>query len=395
MNNIKKHFPLLNKYKNLIYLDNAATTQKPDVMLSALNEYYTSFNSNIGRSVYNLANLSEKCFVDSKKIIANFIGCKKNNIIYTNGCTDSLNIAAYLAKQKIQKKYIILPISEHHANVLIWQRIAQENNFKLYWISEPELILNPNNIELDVLENTAIMALAHVSNVTGEIYPVEKWCKTAKEIGAISIVDGAQAVTSLRINLFQIDCDFYAFSAHKLYGPMGLGVLFVNDKFLDTIPLKLGGGIVEDVKQEYYILLEDITRFEAGTPNIANAYAFSKTIEFLNNNNWEQLLDNIHKLSTKLSEELINIGITPLSISNSFKKTHINSFVLPKIHSHDVGTFLDKKNIAIRVGKHCAHPLHSHLKINSSIRASLGIYNDENDITMFIKAIKECIHYFN
>jgi cysteine desulfurase/selenocysteine lyase len=397
MSNIKADFPLFKKNPKLIYLDNAATTHKPYAMLDAMSEYYIEFNSNVGRGLYELAQLSESAYSKSKKIVAEFLGCSNKNIIYTSGCTESLNLAGYIAQQKIKdkKKYIILPISEHHANVLIWQAIAEQNNLELYWISDPDLILEPKNINHEILKNTAIMAVAHVSNVTGEVYPVKEWCKVAKEIGAISIIDGAQAVTSLKINIKDIGCDFYAFSAHKLYGPMGLGVLYINNEYFNSNPLKLGGGIIEDVEQKSYTLLEGSNRFEAGTPNVANAYAFGKTIEFLNENNWEQILKNTHSIGNYLEQELIKIGVTPLSISSKLSKTHISSFRISGIHAHDVGTYLAQKDIAVRVGKHCAYPLHAHLKVNSSIRASIGIYNTKEDVDILINAIKECISYFN
>jgi len=397
MSNIKGDFPLFKKNPKLIYLDNAATTQKPYAMLDALTEYYIEFNSNVGRGVYQLAQLSEDAYESSRKTLAKFLGCSNKNIVYTSGCTESLSLAAHISQQYIKegKKYIILPISEHHANVLIWQDIAEKNNLELYWVSDADLILNPNNIDEEILKKTAIMAIAHVSNVTGEIYPVEKWCNLAKVIDAISIVDGAQAITSLKINIHEIGCDFYALSAHKLYGPMGLGVLYINNKYLNSSPLKLGGGIIEDVEQQSHSLLDGNNRFEAGTPNVANAYAFSKTIEFLNENNWIDLLNHTHELGKYLDQELINIGIHPLSVSNKLSKTHISSFLIPGIHSHDVGTYLAQKNIAVRVGKHCTYPLHKHLKVNSSIRASIGIYNTKADIDVLIGSIKDCINYFN
>jgi cysteine desulfurase/selenocysteine lyase len=397
MSNIKAEFPLFKKNKNLVYLDNAATTQKPYAMLDALTQYYIEFNSNVGRGVYELAQLSENAYDTSKKLVADFIGCSSTNLVYTNGCTESLNLAGYISQQKFNKtkKYIVLPISEHHANVLIWQEIALKNNLELYWIEDPELILDPYKINSQILNNTAIMTVAHVSNVTGEVYPVEIWCKVAKDFGAISIIDGAQAVTSLKINIKNINCDFYAFSAHKIYGPMGLGVLYIKDKYISANPYKLGGGIIEDVEKSSYTLLDEINKFEAGTPNVANAYAFGKTIEFLTENNWEKLLEKTHEIGVYLESELVKIGINPLSVSNKFDKTHISSFRIPGIHAHDVGTYLAKKNIAVRVGKHCTYPLHAHLKVNSSVRASIGIYNNKEDVDVLINAIKECINYFN
>jgi len=394
MNNIKKDFPIFTNQPNLIYLDSAATSQKPQITINALSQYYDSMNSNIGRGVYDLARISEESYIKSKKTIANFICCKSKNIVYTLGCTESLNLAAHIIKQKIKKKYIVLPISEHHANILVWQRISKEMNKEIYWVSNPEEINNPNLIPEEILQNTCVFSLAHVTNVTGEAYPVKKWCELAKKLGAISVIDGAQSITSIKINVLDIDCDFYAFSSHKIYGPMGLGVLYIKDKMIDSQPLILGGGIIEDVTTLDYELLEDISKFESGTPNVANAFSFSKTLEYLSSNNWDNLIENTHKIGTYLEESISNIGLEPISIGKEFSKTHITSFVIPNVHAHDVGTFLSLKNIAVRVGKHCTHPLHSHLKINSSIRASIGIYNNKEDIDQLINGLKECIQYF-
>jgi cysteine desulfurase/selenocysteine lyase len=392
---IKKHFPLFKNYPNLIYLDNAATTHKPLVMLEALSEYYSLFNSNIGRGAYDLAQKSEQCYMDSKKIVADFLNVNSHNIIYTSGSTESINLASYIANQhrNKNKKYIILPISEHHANVLIWQKLAQDNNLEPYWISDPLLIANPEQINAEILEQAAIFTIAQVSNVTGEVFPVDKWCSLAKKLNSISIVDGAQGITSLTIDLNQIDCDFYVFSAHKLYGPMGLGILYIKDKFLNSQPLKLGGGIIEDVDLYSHEYIEESNKFEAGTPNVSNAYAFSKTLQFLQMNNWKELLNYTHELGVYLDEQLNSINVKKVLLGG-FPTTHISSFVFPNIHSHDVGTFLANKNMAVRVGKHCAYPLHKHLNVNSSVRASLGIYNTKEDVDNLIKTLKECIDFF-
>ncbi len=394
MNKIKGYFPLFKNYPNLIYLDNAATTHKPQIMLDSITEYYSKYNSNIGRGVYELAVLSETAYNESKKILSDFLGCNANNLVYTSGCTESLNLAAHITKQHTQKKYIILPFTEHHANILIWQKISLENNLKIYWVTSKEEILNPYLISKEILKDTSIITLSHVSNVTGEIYPIKLWCELAKEIGAISIIDGAQGVTSTLVNIKDIDCDFYSFSAHKLYGPMGLGVLFMKNKFIQSDPLKLGGGIIEDVEFNSHSFIEEINKFEAGTPNVANAYCFGKTIQFLQEQNWNDLLQQTHNPGNYLISELERINIKTLSISDDFEKTHIASFVLPNIHSHDVGTFLAQKNIAVRVGKHCTYPLHNYLKINSSVRASIGIYNTKEDVDKLIEEIKNCIQYF-
>ncbi len=395
MNNIKDYFPIYENNKNLIYFDNAATTQKPRVLMDSIIEYYSKYNSNVGRGVYNLAQLSEELYKNSKKDIHEFLDSNNYELVFTSGSTESINIAAHIISQYISnKKTIILPFSEHHANILVWQELASKYNLKIYWVKNESEILNPTTISKEILEDTFLISLAHVSNVTGEIMPIEKWLSLSKEINAISLIDGSQAVCSLDLSINKLNPDFYCFSAHKMYGPMGLGVLFINQKYKQSKPLKLGGGIIQDVTFSGYELLENENTFEAGTPNVANAYAFSKTLNWLKENNWKNLIEYTHKLNEYFVQKVKEIDISPISISKELPKTHITSFNLENIHPHDVGTYLAQKNIAIRVGKHCAHPLHQHLNINSSIRVSFGIYNNKEEIDFFIEQLKKCKLFF-
>ncbi len=394
MSHIKENFPIFKNNKGLVFLDNAATTQKPTVLLDSLGEYYYHYNSNVGRGIYKLAELSENCYQDSKSNIKNFFKASNYELMITSGSTESLNIAAHISTKFTKKKYIVIPFFEHHANILIWQSLAKKLNLEIFWLQNLTQFNTPINHINHIKDEIAVIALTHVSNVTGEIIPIEPWINLAKEIGAISVIDGSQSVTSLMINLNEMQCDFFAFSAHKLYGPMGLGVLFMNPKFLEAEPIKLGGGIIEDVTLSHYELTEGINRFEAGTPNVANTYAFSKVLDWLRNNDWEQLLKQSKELTNSLYLELEKINIVPIYLSRDFLKTHICSFNITNVHPHDVGTFLSNKNIAVRVGKHCAYPLHQQLNLNSSVRASIGIYNEQNDIDYFIGTLKDVQNYF-
>ncbi len=394
MNTIKEQFPILKNHQGLVFLDNASTTQKPNILVEALSDYYYNYNSNVGRGIYKLAEISENKYQESKINIKNFFNASKYELLVTSGSTESLNIAAHISTNFNKKKYIVIPFFEHHANILIWQSLAKKLNLEIYWIKDLDNFENPSEHLRHIKENISVIALTHVSNVTGEIIPIQPWINFAKEVNAISVIDGSQSVTSLLINLNEIDCDFFAFSAHKLYGPMGLGFLFMNPKFLKSDPLKLGGGIIEDVTLDGYELTDGVNRFEAGTPNVANTYAFSKVLDWLANNQWDNLLKKSKEITRKLYIELEQINIKPIVLSSSFSKTHICSFNIPNIHPHDVGTFLSNKNIAVRVGKHCAYPLHQHLNLNSSVRASIGIYNDENDIDYFINTLKDVQNYF-
>lgn len=395
MNNIKDYFPIYENNKNLIYFDNGATTQKPKVLIDSIVEYYSNYNSNIGRGVYKLAQASEDIYNNSKKNIHDFFNSSNYQLVFTSGSTESINIAAHIVSQNIHnKKTIILPFFEHHANILVWQELALKNNLNIYWVKEESEILNPENISQEILQDTFLIAFTHVSNVTGEIIPIQKWLSLSKSIGAISLVDGSQAVCSLELNINKLEPDFYCFSAHKMYGPMGLGILFINSKYINSKPLKLGGGIIQDVTFSGYELLENENIFEAGTPNVANAYAFSKTITWLKEQNWKNLIDYTHELNEYFVLKIKELNISPIIISKELAKTHITSFNLENIHPHDVGTYLAKKNIAIRVGKHCAHPLHEQLNINSSVRVSFGIYNNKEEIDFFIQQLKKCKLFF-
>lgn len=394
---LKKDFPIFSHQK-LVYLDNGATTQKPKTMIDAIQNYYSTMNSNIGRGVYELAELSSNAFERTRKTISHFIHTKAKNITFSSGCTASLNQAAYIIEQLVKpKQKIVLSILEHHANILPWQRLAKKHDLELVFIKDFKLLAYPELIEDSFFDNVAVLALTHVSNVTGQILPIKKWCEIAQKHNIISVIDGAQGIVTELVDVQDINCDFYAFSAHKLYGPMGVGVLYMKDRFLQKNPLILGGGIIEDVLETEYFLLEGNTRFEAGTPNVADVVAFQSSIDYLVSHHWEQLLKSMKQLGRYLYEQLSSIPEVKV-LNNSYRlfipHGHIVSFALPHVHAHDVGTFLANCNIAVRVGKHCTHPLHEALLINSTVRVSLGIYNTEEDIDFFIEKIKACIEYF-
>lgn len=394
---LKENFPIFSN-QELIYLDNGATTQKPKVMIDAIQNYYSTINSNVGRGVYQIAELSSNAFEKTRSTVSHFIHAKAKNITFSSGCTASLNQAAYIIGQYIKpKQKIVLSILEHHANILPWQRLAKKHDLELIFIKDFKLLAYPELIEDSFFDNVAVLALTHVSNVTGQILPIKKWCDIANKHNIISVIDGAQGIVTELVNVQDLNCDFYAFSAHKLYGPMGVGVLYMKDRFLQKEPLILGGGIIEDVLENEYLLLDGNTRFEAGTPNVADVVAFQSSIHYLVSHHWEDLLQSMHQLGNYLYEQLSaieNINIVNNSYRLFVPHGHIISFSIPNVHAHDVGTFLSNYNIAVRVGKHCTHPLHEALSTNSTVRVSLGIYNTKEDIDYFITKIKACIEYF-
>lgn len=394
MMNIKQFFPLLVNNPNLVFLDNGATSQKPQILIDALQEYYSNYNSNIGRGVYDLAEKSQNAYDDSKLTIAKFIGTNPNNLIFTSGSTESMNMIAYFAKQLIpNNSKILISIYEHHSNLLVWQRLAQEKNLIIEFIKDDSILLDPTSVTLSYFDNVSLIALTHVSNVTGQTFPIDKWAYFCRQNKIISVIDGAQGITSHSLNLNLINPDFYSFSAHKIYGPMGLGVTYFSPQHLKLQPYKLGGGIIEDVEESGFELSEEINRFEAGTPNVANIFAFAKVLEFLEQHNWSLQKMKTHNLNKYFYEELKKLDF--ISVLTNYESGNLTSFNIKGIHPHDIGTFLSNKNIAVRVGKHCAYPLHAHLKINSSVRVSFAIYNTKEDVDYTISMIKECYKYFN
>ena len=392
--NLKQDFPIFEKNSNLIFVDNAATSQKPKVLIEALSNYYYTSNSNIGRGVYKLAELSQNIFDDSKKNISKFINTKSNNLIFTSGATESLNMIAYFIKQIIKpNSKILLSIYEHHSNLLVWQRLALENNLSIEFIKDENILMNPELLSDDIFHNIGLIALTHNSNVNGSIFPILKWINLSKKFDFLSVIDGAQGITSEILNLEQLNPDFYSFSAHKLYGPMGLGITYINSKHLNLEPYKLGGGMIEDVEEQSYELSFDTNRFEAGTPNVANIFAFSEVVNYLTKHDWPNLIHYTHDLNQKFFDKLSKLSF--VKIISSSNKGNLTSFNIDGIHPHDVGTYLSSKNIAVRVGKHCAYPLHSHLNLNSSIRVSFAIYNNIEEIDIIINEIENCYKFFN
>ncbi len=396
MKNIKDHFPIFKNHPSLIYLDNASTTQKPKKLMESLSHYYENYNANIGRGLYHLAYLSETHFLHSRQKIAQFFHTDINNLVYTSGSTESLNLAQHIISQiSNKKKYIIIPISEHHANIMTWQRLAKEQNLSIYWISNQEELLDPSIISKEITNNTFLVCMSHVSNVSGEIFPIDIWGAFCKQNNIIFVVDGSQAISSLEVNLHLLDVDFYAFSTHKHYGPMGLGILYINNKFLKYEPKNLGGGIIEDVDQDHYTLIDGIDHFQAGTPNVANIYAYSEVLTFLEKQSFFNVVEKQKELYSYLKQELENFpNIKIIEFSSKLNKTSIISFNVNNIHAHDLGTYFANKNIAIRAGKHCTHPFHDFKNVNSTVRVSIGIYNSKKDITIFLKHLKEAIIFF-
>ncbi len=367
MDTIISDFPIFYKYPDLIYLDNAATTQKPKQVIEALEEFYYNYNSNIHRGVYRLSEIATEVYEKARERVAQYIHADPDQIVFVKNATEALNIAIY----NLRDRFIHTSYYEHHSMLLPIYRYA-----KGYKLCE--------NIE-DIKADT--IAITHASNVTGKIYDV----KLVREnnIKATIIVDGAQYVPHYKPDMKKMDVDMYAFSSHKMLGPTGLGVLYIKDPYRYE-PLLLGGGIVSNVTDSMYRLLDNIERYEAGTPPIAEAYAFTVALSYL-----ESKLDVLHRLdqeiirkSTSLFEEY---DIRPI---NTDQDIPIFSFYFKNIHAHDVAEMLDNYNICVRSGYHCAQPLHEYLNIGPTVRASFYIYNNIYQLEKLVKTLKQIVKIF-
>lgn len=399
---IRADFPILKTIihgKPLCYLDNAATTQKPQVVIDKLVEYYASMNANIHRGVHYLSEVSTKSFEDSRVKIKNFINASsEKEIIFTRGTTDSINlIASSFGKSKLKDgDEIIITGMEHHSNIVPWQLIAKEKNLKLRIIpitDSGEIVFE--EFEKMINEKTKFVSVVYVSNSLGTINPVEKIIGTSHKHDIPVLLDGAQAIQHLKIDVQKLDCDFLAFSGHKIYGPTGIGILYGKEKLLNELPPYQGGGdMISKVTFEETTFNSLPYKFEAGTSNIADAIGLGTAIDYISNIG----LDSIAKYET----ELLNYATERFSeikeikiIGQAKKKSSVLSFVINNIHPHDVGTFLDFEGIAIRTGHHCTQPVMDRFKIPATSRASFALYNTKAEVDILVDSLKKIIEVFN
>lgn len=396
---IRRDFPILKtkiNHKPLVYFDNAATTQKPFRVIQTEKNFYEHSNSNIHRGVHFLSEQATMAYEKSRHTIKDFINAKKSReIIFVKGATDALNLIAYsFAKKYIkQSDEIIISAMEHHSNTVPWQVICEEKGAKLKIIPmniNGELIVE----ELDTLinEKTRLISLVHVSNSLGTVNPVKEVIQKAHQMGIPVILDGSQAIPHLKIDVQDLDCDFYVFSGHKLYGPTGIGVLYGKEEFLEDLPpYQTGGDMIERVtfaKTTYNVLPY---KFEAGTQNIAGAIGLQSAIEYLNSIDFEKALTHEHKLLSEMQNGLK--AFEELTIFGTAReKVPVISFTIKDIHPHDIGTYLDNEGIAIRTGHHCTQPVMDFFRIPATARVSFGIYNTLDEVEVFIQTIKKLLN---
>ncbi|MCH8945623.1 MAG: SufS family cysteine desulfurase [Nanoarchaeota archaeon] len=393
---LKKDFPIFKNNKNLIYFDNASTTQKPKQVIGAIKRFYETSNANIHRGVYELSQKATKEYKESKKTVAEFINADPDEIIFTRSTTEAINFLSYTLPSFKGKNEIVLTEMEHHSNLVPWQQLAKRNKMDLKFIKmKSDFTLDMRDAKRKITNKTAILSVVHVSNSLGTINPVKKIIRIAKKKNAITIVDAAQSVGHMKVDVKDLDCDFFAFSGHKILGPLGIGVLYGKSHLLEKLqPFNFGGDMIKFVSFESAEWNTIPEKFEAGTQNIAGAVGLAEAIKYLK----KIKIINIEKYEKELIKYLLKKieKIKKIEIYNSMKNTAgILSFNIKGIHSHDIASLLDDYNIAIRAGHHCTMPLMKKLKISGTARVSFYFYNTKEDIDKFVKALKEIIERFN
>ena len=398
---VKEEFPILSQRvneKRLIYLDNASTTQKPSSVINEIQNYYESTNSNIHRGVHHLSQKATEKYEDSRKIVQNFIGAKSSKeIIFVRGATEAVNLVAnsYVKPLLSEGDNIIISQMEHHANIVPWQLITKEKKaeIRVVPINEAgELLVDDMDDLID--ENTRFISLNHVSNSLGTVNPVNKLIQKAHQNDIRIMIDGAQAVQHMKVNVSELDVDFYCFSGHKMYGPTGIGILYGKKEILEKMePYQGGGDMIKSVTFEKTIYNDVPHIFEAGTPNIVGAIGLAKAIEFIENVTIERIEKHEMNLLNYATEKINSIEGVEI-VGNAENKTSVISFVMGDIHPHDIGTIMDNLGIAIRAGHHCTQPIMDFYNVPATARASFAIYNTEEDVDKLVEGIQKVKEVF-
>jgi cysteine desulfurase/selenocysteine lyase len=395
---IRQQFPVLNrdvKDKPLVYLDNAATSQKPQVVIDALVNYYSGYNANIHRGIHTLAEEATAAFEATRDTVKHFINASgREEIIFTRGTTESINLVANTwGRQNIKAgDEIIISTMEHHSNIVPWQILCEEKGAVLKVIpinDNGELLIDEYKKLLG--PKVKLVSVMHVSNAMGTVNPVEEIIRAAHKIGAVVFIDGAQSTVHLDIDVQQMDADFFAFSAHKLYGPTGAGVLFGKKHLLESMPPFQGGGeMIKEVSFEKTTYADLPYKFEAGTPNIADTIVLKTAIDFVNKIGKQKIRDHENALLKYASAQLEEIPGLRI-IGKAKEKVSVISFVIDKIHPQDIGILLDNRGIAVRTGHHCAQPLMHRFGISGTTRASFAMYNTMEEVDALVTGLHKVI----
>lgn len=400
---LKNEFPILQQFVNdepLVYLDNAATTQKPESVLKALEEYYHTSNANVHRGVHTLAERATIQYEGAREKARRFIHAKETaEVLFTRGTTTSLNwVAKGLGECIIEPgDEIVISFMEHHSNIIPWQQVAKKKQATLKYIElKEDGQLDMADARQKITDKTKIVSLAHVSNVLGVVNPIKELAQMVHDVGGVMVVDGAQAVPHMPVDVQALDADFYAFSGHKMLAPTGIGVLYGKREWLEKMdPQEFGGEMIDFVELQDSTWKELPWKFEAGTPNIAGAIGLGAAIDYLEKVGMREIMDHEQKLVDYLMPKLKEIdGLTLFGPTDTKDRTGVIAFNIDGVHPHDVATAMDMEGVAVRAGHHCAQPLMTYLKQPATARASFYLYNTFADADKFVEAIKATKEFF-
>ncbi|AKS39407.1 cysteine desulfurase [Anoxybacillus gonensis] len=398
---LRQLFPILDQQVNgkpLVYLDSAATSQKPLPVIEAIDNYYRQYNSNVHRGVHTLGTKATDAYEGARDKVRRFIGAASTEeIIFTRGTTTAINLvaASYGRAHVREGDEIVITYMEHHSNIIPWQQVAKQTGATLKYIPlQPDGTIRLEDVEQTVTPNTKIVAVMHVSNVLGTINPVKEIAQIAHKNGAVVVVDGAQSTPHMKVNVQDIDCDFYAFSGHKMCGPTGIGVLYGKKRLLEQMePVEFGGEMIDFVGLYESTWKELPWKFEGGTPIIAGAIGLGAAIDFLEQVGLDHIAEHEHRLAQYALEQLATIE--GLTIYGPKERAGLVTFNIDGVHPHDVATVLDAEGIAVRAGHHCAQPLMKWLNVTATARASFYLYNTEEEIDALVSALKKTKEYFS
>ncbi len=398
----REDFPILREQvynRPLVYLDNAATSQKPQAVLDALVEAYTRWNANIHRGVHHLSQVATQHHEEARQAVADFLGAKSaKEIVFTKGTTDAINMLAFSFGEAFVREgdEIVVSQLEHHSNIVPWQMLCERKKATLRVIPlREDLSLDIEQINTLLNEHTRLVSVAQVSNVSGTVNPVEKIVQLAHAMGIPVCIDGAQSAPHLPVNVQALGCDFFVCSAHKMYGPTGLGVLYGKEEWLDRLPPAEGGGeMIEHVRFEHTTYNVLPYKFEAGTPDFIGSYAFAVALQYMSHIGMETIAEHEKQLTCYAEEQLRQLeGVRVYA--DGLEKAGVVSFNVYNgdklVHPFDVGTLLDRQGVAVRTGHHCAEPLVDYLGIPGTVRASFGLYNEQEDVDRLIAALRKAI----
>ncbi|MDP2649826.1 MAG: SufS family cysteine desulfurase [bacterium] len=396
MNNHKKDFPIFNNNKNLVYLDSAATTQKPKVVIDAISEFYQSYNSNVFRGLYPIAEKATQKVEEVRRKAAKFINAKNaSEIIFTRNTTESINLVAYSTSHNLRRgDGVITTIMEHHSNFVPWQQLCIEKdaNVEILDVDNDYKFKIQNSKVKIAIQNSKLLAIIHASNVLGTINPIQELIKSVKKINPQIkvLVDAAQSVPNIKVDVQDLDCDFLAFSGHKMMAATGIGVLYAKKEMLDQmVPFMFGGEMVAEVSIKNTLFAQPPYKFEAGTPDISGIVSLGAAIDYINQIGIENIKKHDRELTKYCLAEMQKVdGLQILNTKDIKSRIGVISFNINKVHAHDSAQILGDMGICVRSGHHCAMPLHKRLGIAASTRASFYLYNDEKDIDKLIEGIK-------